>query len=317
MLEPKVAITHASSMLAEAILEKLPDTGLSPDSIVLLDDDSHVGIKLGYADTYLGIQNQTDYDYADCNLVLMLEHEEQILKKLTNLDSVVVGHNLEVDGNPVYATHNNSQLDISYTQRIIQLVDAEQACLLGILPSLHQHFKITRINAVLMRSAEARGKAGVEELASQTIALLNSKEVKPELYPLQIAFNLLPDSSNPEFNRELTALIGDESIQCTYQIADLPVFHGFSAAIQLNFATEISLKAFKSAIGTIGNVQFKATMASPFTETKQSFNCTISRLEQAHQQTRSIQFWMIADSLRYGLANNYVNVTDILLKSFL
>jgi aspartate-semialdehyde dehydrogenase len=317
MSERKVAITHASSMLAEAILEKLPETGLAPDSIVLLDDDGNVGRRLGYAGSYLSLQNQMEFDYSECNLVLMLEKDEQLLQKLSNLDAVVIGHNLEADTDPVYVAHKDSELDISYTQRIINLVDAEQACLLGLLPSLHQRFRITRINAVLMRSAEAKGKAGVDELASQTIALLNSQEVKPGLYPLQIAFNLLPDSSNPEFNQELTALIGDESIQCTHQIADLAVFHGFSAAIQLNFATDINLKAFKSAIDAIDNVQLKATVASPVTECNQSFNCTISRLEQAHQQTRSIQFWMFADSLRYGLSNNYVNVTDILLKSFL
>jgi aspartate-semialdehyde dehydrogenase len=317
MSKPKIAITHASSILAEAILEKLPETGLPAESIVLLDNEAHVGIRLGYSGTYLSVQDQMDYDYSECSLVLMLENEEQLLQNLSHLDVVVLGHKLEAEGNPVFAAHRDSELDISYTQRIIKLVDTEQACLLGILPLLHQSFTITRVNAVFMRSAEAKGKAGVDELASQAVALFSSKEVKPRLYPLQIAFNLLPDASNPDFNRELPGLIGDENIQCTHQIVDIPVFHGISAAIQLDFATDISPNAFKSTLEAITNVQLKTTVASPVSDCNQSFNCVISQLEQAQQQTRSIQFWMIADPLRYGLSNNYVNVTDILLESFL
>ena len=317
MASIRVAITHANSLLAEAILEKLADTGLAPESIVLLDDESRIGSKLEYANTYLRVQDQLGFDYSECGLVLMLEYEEAIAQKLADLETVILGHSPALEGDPVFAANRDSKLDISYTQRIIRLVDAEQACLLGILPALHQSFPITRVNAVFMRSAEARGKAGVDELASQTISLLSSQKVVPQLYPLQIAFNLLPGASNPGFNQEMARLIGSNSIEFIHQIVDVPVFHGISAAIQLTFASDIDQKGFKSTIDSIPNVQLKSTVASQITDCNQSFKCIISQLEQAAQQTQSIQFWMIADPLRYGLSNNYVNVTDILLKSFL
>jgi len=317
MVQPRVAITHATSLLAEAILEKLPELGLAPDSIVLLADESLVGSKLAYSQTYLTVKDQADFDYSECSLVLMLEYEQQIVQKMTNLDTVLLSHSSQLDGDSVFAANKDSQLDISYTQRVIKLVDAEQACLLGILPALHQRFTITRINTVLMRSAEARGKAGVEELAGQTIALLNSKEVKPRLYPLQIAFNLLPEASNTGFNRELARLIGSDSIECVHQIVDVPVFHGFSAAIQLSFASDVSLEASQSVLKAIDNVHVKSSAVSQISDCNQSFNCIVSRLEAAGNQSSSIQFWMTVDPLRYGLSNNYVNVSDILLKSFL
>ena len=317
MSEPRIAITHATGILAEAILEKLPELGLAADSILLLDDESHIGSKCAYSDTYLRVQDQMDFDYSECSLVLMLEYERQIVQKLSNLDTIILGHSPELEGDPVFAASQDSKLDISYTQRIVKLADAEQACLSGILPALHRSFTITQVNAVFMRSAEARGKAGVDELAGQTIALLSSKAVKPRLYPLQIAFNLLPEASNPGFNRDLAGLIGSNSIQCIHQIVDVPVFHGFSAAIQLTFASDTSLDTCQSRLNSIPNVQLKSSAVSQFTDCNQSFNCIVSRLESAGPQSRSIQFWMTADPLRYGLSNNYVNVSDILLKSFL
>ena len=38
MKQRRIAITHANSLFAEAILEKLPESGITPESVVLLDD---------------------------------------------------------------------------------------------------------------------------------------------------------------------------------------------------------------------------------------------------------------------------------------
>ena len=67
----------------------------------------------------------------------------------------------------------------------------------------------------------------------------------------------------------------------------------------------------------LDNVVCTTTASSPITDCNQSFNCTISGLEQALNQPNKLQFWLVADPLRYGLTSNYVNVVDILLKSFL
>ena len=314
---PRVAITHSSSLLAEAILERLSEINLSSELIVLLDDESHAGTRLAYGDSYLKIQNQYEYDYFDCGLVLMLEYDQLIEETLSNLDAILLSHRLQSDDQPVFAPNVDAKLNISYSQQSIKLADAELSCLLGVLPVLHQRFPITHINTVLMRSAELRGKAGIDELASQTVALLNSKEANPQVYPLQIAFNVIPGASDQIFNRDIADVIGSETIKCVHQIVDVPVFHGLSAAVQLTFLSEVDLSACQSILEGIKNVQLKSTVSSPISDCNQSFGCVISRLEQAPNQPKTLQFWMIADPIRYGLANNYVNITDILLKSFL
>jgi aspartate-semialdehyde dehydrogenase len=317
MIQRRIAMTHANSLLAEAILEKLPDSGITSDSIVLLDDESHIGVRLAYADSYLKIQDQQEYDYSDCALVLMLQYDRLIEEKLSNLDAILLSHRLQDNNRPVFAANADAKLDISYSQSSLKLADAELSCLLGVLPELHQNFSITHINTVLMRSAELKGKAGIDELASQTIALLNSKEVKPRVYPLQIAFNLIPATSDSCFNQDLAGLIGDDAIKCTHQVVDVPVFHGFSAAVQLIFDSEVDLQACQSILESIGNVKFEAAEASPISDCNRSFGCVINRLAQTPNQANTLQFWMIADPIRYGLANNYTKVADILLKSFL
>jgi aspartate-semialdehyde dehydrogenase len=313
----KLAITHASGLLAEAILEKLPELNLSSDSIVLLDDESHIGTRLAYRDSYLKIQDQLAYDYADCNLVLMLEYDQSVEEKLSSLDAILLSHTLQGDDQPVFALNPEARLDIAFSQQTVMLPGAELGCLLGILPTLHQGFPITHVNTVLMRSAQLRGKAGVDELASQTVALLNSREVAPRIYPLQIAFNLIPQASNLLFDRDLANLMGSGDIKCEHQVVDVPIFHGFSAAVQLTFESEVDIGACQSIFKGINNAQLKSVPVSPISDCKQSFGCVINHLVQAPNQPKNLHFWMTADPIRYGLANNYANVTDILLKTYL
>ena len=317
MEQGKIAITHANESLAEAILEKLTESGLAPNSVVLLGDESKVGVKLAFGGSYLAVEDQHEFDYSECSLVLLTQRDEQIASKLESQSALVLSH-VHGDGQGlIYAASNNTELDISYTQQNIQLVSAEIACLLGALPALHAHTAISTINTTFLRSVESKGKAGVDELAGQTVELLNGRDITPAVYPVQIAFNIIPAMPIPSFNDDLARLLGDDKIECAHQIIDVPVFHGLGVAVQLSFQSKVDLKQCEKILKELENVLYKTTTSSPITDCNQSFSCTISGLEQAENQPNRIQFWLVADPLRYGLTTNYVNVVDILLKSFL
>ncbi|MFQ3188061.1 MAG: aspartate-semialdehyde dehydrogenase [Gammaproteobacteria bacterium] len=317
MEQGRIAITHAGESLAEAILEKLTESGLDHESIVLLGDESKVGVKLAFGGSYLAVEDQHEFDYSQCSLVLLTQHDDEIASKLKSESALVLSH-VHGDGQAlIYAASNNIELDISYTQQNIQLVSAELACLLGVLPALHAHTAISTINTTFLRSVESKGKAGVDELAGQTVELLNGRDITPAVYPLQIAFNIIPTTSIPAFNDDLARLLGDNNIECAHQIIDVPVFHGLGVAVQLSFQSNVDLKQCEKILKKLDNVVCTTTASSPITDCNQSFNCTISGLEQALNQPNKLQFWLVADPLRYGLTSNYVNVVDILLKSFL
>jgi len=317
MDETRVALTHAGSLATEAILEKLPESGLVPDSVVLLGDESVVGTKLAFADSFLTVHDQHEYDYNNVSLVLMPEYSREIEEKLSTLDAMLVSHTIADDSPVVFAQNTAADLKVSYTQPSVRLADPELSSLLGFLPTLHNAFEITDVNLVFQRSAEFRGKAAIDELAGQTVALLNSREAIPAIYTQQIAFNMIPGEQISGLQRDLGAILGKSDINCFHQIIDVPVFHGLAAAVQLRFTSEVSVDACRERLNKINHLQLINTDASPISDCNQSFSCVINRLAQAQNQPKSIQFWMIADPMRYGLANNYVNVTDILLKSFL
>ena len=317
MEQSRIAITHASENLAEAILEKLTESGLTPDSVVLLDDESKVGVKLAFGNSYLAVEDQHDFDYSECSLVLLTKSDETIAQQLESQNALILSHEYGDEGGSIYAADNNAELNISYTQQRVQLVGAELACLLGLLPALQAFSPIAKVNTVFLRSADSKGKQGIDELAGQAVELLNGRDITPSAYPLQIAFNMIPAATIGHLNEDLPRLLGDKEIDCVHQVIDVPVFHGLNAAVQLTFHEPVDVKQCEGILSKLENVLLKTKDVSPITDCNQSFKCVINGLSQSKNQPNTLQFWVIADPLRYGLASNYANVVDVLLKSFL
>jgi len=316
-VEHVIALSHASSVAAEAILEKLPQSGITSDSLVLLDHDANIGKRLPFADGYLSLQDQYKFDLSNCALLLMPEADAEMESLALSQGCLLLSHTLASDSPALFVAEGGPQPDLAYTQTSLRLAGAELSSLLPVLLELNQVAPIEHINITLLRSAEFQGRAGVDELASQTVNLLNTRAVEPSVYAQQIAFNLLPEMADPLLEKDIRDFLGNNSYSIALQTVNVPIFHGLAAAVQLRFASNISLEGCKTRLAGLANMTVKKGLVSPISDCNQSFSCIISLLEQAPNQPTDLQFWVITDPMRYGLANNYVNVTDFLLKSFL
>ena len=206
-MEHRVALACAGGLEAEAILEKLPESGLAPDSLVLLDDESRRGTRLGYGSGYLVVQDQSEFDFSGCALLLLPQSDDELEQRALNSGCVVVGHTLNNDSPAIFSASPDTELDITYGETRIRLASPEICCLVPVLQALHELGGIEQLNTVFMRSAEFFGKAGVDELASQTINLLNSREATASVFPQQLAFNLLHEAGDPKLGDDLRQLL--------------------------------------------------------------------------------------------------------------
>ena len=316
-MEHKIAISHASGLVAEAILEKLSESGITPDSLVLLDDESRLGTRLPYAGTYLGTLNQDEFDFSQTAVLLMPEVDETLQPRALEQGCLLLSHVLDQDSLPIFVSSASQQPEISYTDPRLRIAGAELSCLLPVLLELNRMETVVQLNLTFMQSAGFYGKAGVDELASQTVNLLNSREVKADVFQQQIAFNLLTTAGDHRLGTDLQYFFGNSAFSSVQQTVNVPVFHGLAVAIQIKFDADIDFSACDRRLSAIPNVVVKKSPISIISDCNQSFNCTISHLQQVPNQPAMLQFWMMADPMRYGLANNYVNVLEFLLKSFL
>ena len=127
----------------------------------------------------------------------------------------------------------------------------------------------------------------------------------------------LAEISDPLYADDLARILGNSSCFFSLQSINVPVFHGFAAAVQIRFDAATRIEDCVARLQGLEKLVISSQPASPISDCNQSFSCVISHLEQAPDQPSYVQFWMLADPLRYGLATNYMHVTEFLLKSFL
>src|SRR3546814_7915705 len=83
----------------------------------------------------------------------------------------------------------------------------------------------------------------LEELGRQTACLLNFQAAQPEVYPVQIAVNVIPHGGDFDDNgytseemklvHETRKILGDATIGVNATVVRVPVFYGHSEAVNV------------------------------------------------------------------------------------
>ena len=104
-----------------------------------------------------------------------------------------------------------------------------------VLHPIHARYRIKRVVVSTYQSVSGSGQKAIAELTTQTMGVLDSKDVDAEVYPHQIAFNCLPhidDFLENGYTREemkmvneTRKILGDDSIQVSPTTVRVPVFY--------------------------------------------------------------------------------------------
>ncbi len=310
-MTPQLAITHAGGPLAEALLEQLQESGIAPDSLVLLDTEERAGQRIAYGGTHLNTQVQHGFDYENLAGVLMLEADAELAGLLQHADCPVVSH-LELSTQAVlYRPGFEEQLP---ARGFVKLPEADLATVLPALQAIDARAGLETVMLVSVLSAMHLGQAGVDDLAAQTIALLNSRDIQSGVFPQPLAFNLIPLVGAG--TDELEHLIERPGIRLGRQQLLAPAFHGLAVSLSLEldrpFVTEELVEGLREA-----GYRFSDQAVSPRSHCLQGGEAWISPLERPEGDPVRLQFWLVADSVRNGLVKIYLAAAEFLLKSVL
>ena len=317
MKSSKIAVTHASGLLAEALLERMAESGIKSDSVILLDREQQAGNRLSYGDTYLTVEDQYEYDYEDLAAVLLLEPDAELESLLQHADCFVISHHVDKVNNSVFTPEITEESNLPEQPCTLKLASAELSTLLLVTKVIENNFGLKSLNVVNVFSSSFYGKTGVEELASQTISLLNSQDAKSTVFPLQLAFNMIPDGDESNVEEQLVSALQADDLKCSVQNILVPAFHGLSISVSLKMNSEVDIEKISSLLNEQQGIRIVEQTISPLTDCKTGSDVLISGLYQPQNDFNRLQFWIVADSVRNGLIQNYQNMLEILLKSYL
>lgn len=164
--------------------------------------------------------------------------------------------------------------------------------------------------AFVALSVAQMGKVGVDELSNQTRGLFNLDAPDPEVFPLQIAFNLmpLPDQEYDARLAETTQRLLGQPMTVEFSCVQAPMF--FGAAIMLHVRTRegVDLAALRLALSrsdgiTLMESELPAGIPTPATDAAESDDVFIGRIQQRSDTAGGhLKLWLVFDPLRLEAA---------------
>lgn len=166
---------------------------------------------------------------------------------------------------------------------------------------------IATADAFVALPTAVAGQDGVEELATQSRGLFNMESPEPEVFPLQIAFNLVPHGATgdvPSYEGHLAETTAKLGASAAFSVVWAPLFFGAAAALHVRTQRALDVQFLRDALGhrdgiTLMEAELPAGTPTPATDAQGSEAVFASRLrvEGAH-----VRLWLVFDPIQMEAA---------------
>lgn len=162
--------------------------------------------------------------------------------------------------------------------------------------------------------ASERGQQGIDELQQQTVAVLSFKKLKQDVFDAQLGFNVLArygeEATEPlqgieqRLERHLASLLAEwPGIPMpSLRLIQVPVFHGHSFSVWVEFPENPGVKALASALAASGADVRDEEPPSNAGIAGQS-GISVGAIEVDRNLPNAVWFWLVADNIRLAAEN--------------
>jgi aspartate-semialdehyde dehydrogenase len=187
---------------------------------------------------------------------------------------------------------------------------------------------VKRVVVTTFQSVSGTGSAAMEELMDQTKALMAFRDVKVQVYPYQIAFNLLPHigsfgeggdcSEEVKIVRETRKILDSPTLRVTATTVRVPVLRCHSEAINVELDRPFKANDARAALAAMPGVivyddPSKKLYPMPF-DVSGKDEVYVGRIRGDGSVTNGLNLWVVSDNLRKGAALNAVQIAECLIQ---
>ena len=323
-----IAIVGATGNVGRKILEVLEKKNFKVDNLYLLASSKSLGSSLNFKGKDIKIELLDDFDFSKVDLTFFSaggKISEKFAPKAAK-NSIVVDNSsfFRMDPEvPLIVPQVNPNDMKNIPKNIIANPNCSTAQLVIVLKPLHDLFKIKRVVVSTYQSTSGAGKAPMDEMVEQTMAIINSKKVSSENFTKQIAFNAIPhidafaeDGYTKEelkMTRE-TKKILDEKIELTATCVRIPVKVSHAESVNIEFEKPFTIKKISETLNNSPGCKVfdKRENAGYITPVDaEGINETfVSRIREDNSKNNSLNLWIVSDNLLRGAALNAVEIAE-------
>jgi aspartate-semialdehyde dehydrogenase len=334
-----VAVVGATGAVGETMLSILAERKFPVGKVYALASSRSAGKKVEFGNKMLTVEDADAFDFSKVQIGLFsagASISEVLAPKAAAAGCVVIDNTSQFrydDDIPLVVPEVNPHAIALHKNRgIIANPNCSTIQMLVALKPIYDAVGITRINVATYQAVSGTGKEAIAELATQTANLLNVKAIKAEVYPKQIAFNVLPQidvfmdngytKEEMKMVWETRKIFEDESIQVNPTAVRVPVFYGHSEAVHIETRDKITAKQATALLKKAPGVKVLDSRkdggyATAVTEGATHDAVYVSRIRDDISHEHGLNLWVVSDNVRKGAALNSVQIAEILIKEYL
>lgn len=337
MAEYDVAVVDAGGAVGEAVIDLLEQRRFPVRTLYPLTAGEG-GEKLPFRGKRVLVQEPDGFDYSQVDLAFFCGgpgYSEAHAPQAAAAGCSVIDCSGRFAGQPdvplVLAEFNAEALSGLGRGALIALPTPAVAQLLAVLGPIREEAGLAAVSVSTYHAVSADGRAGVEELATQTAQLLNARPAKGRVYPKQIAFNCLPqvgeldehgDSREERLLVEQSRRLLDlPQLPISATAVQVPVFFGHGLAVHLQTERDFQLQAVRERLAAAPGLKLLGSGAADWptavTDAANHDHVFVGRLREDRAQVRGLNFWVVADNVRKGTALNSIQIAEQLVRDAL
>jgi aspartate-semialdehyde dehydrogenase len=329
-----VAVVGATGNAGMKTLQILTERDFPIDSVVAIASERSVGKEVSFKNKTLKVQKIDDADFSKIDLAFFCAGSgvsRKYAEVATAAGCVVIDKTSYFRLNPkvplIIPEINEAALKKGTPLGIASTPNCAATPIAMTLKALSILAQPKRVVVTTLQSVSGAGRAAMEELYSQHRTIISGGNPKPEAFPKQIAFNVIPSIGNlydsgvseeeDKISCEIRKILKTD-IRVAVTCVRVPVFVGHCATVACEFSKPVSEKdayeAFESVEGVVvldRKKEYEA-FATPL-DVQGEDAVYVSRVRRDDSVKNGLLYWVATDNLRKGAALNSVQIAESMI----
>jgi len=324
-----IAIVGATGAVGLEMLKTLEKRNFPVSSLTPLASARSAGKTLPFRGQELLVQELTGNSFLGVDIALFSAGgaiSKEFAPLAVDAGAVVVDNSsaFRMDDSAPLVVPEINTADVATHKGIIANPNCSTIVTVMALYPLHQAFGVKRMFASTYQAVSGSGAMGIEELKRQVGEINEDREVTKEVYPHQIAFNVLPHVDvflENGYTKEEMKMVHESrkimrlpGFQASVTCVRVPVYRAHSIAVSAEFEKPVSVERAREAIAAAPGIDLNDDIAGngyplPLELAGQD-NCQVGRIRKDCAMENGLSFWVAGDQLLKGAALNAVQIAE-------
>lgn len=335
MKKYNVGILGVTGAVGQEMLKVLMERDFPVENLRVFASEKSAGKKIKFKEKEYIIEKAEEGIFKGLDIIFGAVENDLAVKLIPSAvkDGAVV-----IDNSSAYRLNDDVPLvvpevnpdDVEKHKGII--ANPNCATIIGLVTvnGLNRYNKIKRMIVSTYQAVSGAGAQGITELDKEIKALSEKRDFQVEVFPYQIAYNLIPQIGNFDetgysaeelkFQNEGRKILNNKELKVNCTCVRVPVYRSHSESITIEFENDIDVETAKDLLNKTEGVKFVDNPAEkkypmPLDSSDQDL-VYVGRVrkDMSRDDNKGLTLWCCGDQVRKGAASNAVQIGEILIK---